>query len=113
MIKSSALSSNVDKRLQTFDKVATFPQGTNLFKLCENEMLSVRKAKETFEILSKECENELYVIYNIYLHYMRTKCAREIKKYVNFGAKKKCNAQMINLEDYFNENKTEHNRTWP
>ena len=66
--------------MQTSDKIATFPQGTNLFKLCENKMLNVRKSKETFKILSKECENELYVICNIYLHHMRTKCAREMKK---------------------------------
>ena len=35
-----ALSSNDDKRIQTFDKVTTFPYGTNVFKVCENEMLS-------------------------------------------------------------------------
>ena len=34
-----ALSSNNDKRIQTFDKVATYPYGTNVFKVCENEML--------------------------------------------------------------------------
>ena len=51
-------------------------------------MLSVRKAKETFKILSKEFETELYVICNIFLNYMKTKCAMEIKKYVKFGAKK-------------------------
>ena len=42
-VNKTALSSNDDKRLQTFDKVATFPHGTNLFKLCENEMLSVKR----------------------------------------------------------------------
>ena len=35
-----ALSSNEDKRLQTFDKVTTYPYGTNAFKVCESEMLS-------------------------------------------------------------------------
>ena len=55
-------------------------------------MLNVRKAKETLKILSKECKNELYVIFNIFLNYMKTKCAREMKKYVKFGAKKKCKA---------------------
>ena len=35
-----ALSSNDDKRIQTFDKVTTFPYGTNVFKVCKNEMLS-------------------------------------------------------------------------
>ena len=32
------LSSNDDKRIQTFDKVTTFPYGTNVFKVCESEM---------------------------------------------------------------------------
>ena len=38
-----ALSSYDDKRLQTFDKVTTFPYGTIAFKLCESEMLSKNK----------------------------------------------------------------------
>ena len=38
-VNEIALSSNDDKRIQTFDKVAMFPYGTNVFKVCENEML--------------------------------------------------------------------------
>ena len=34
-----ALSSNDDKRIQIYDKVTTFPYGTNVFKVCESEML--------------------------------------------------------------------------
>ena len=34
------LNSNNDKRLQTFDRVTTYPYGTNAFKVCESEMLS-------------------------------------------------------------------------
>ena len=34
-----ALNSN-DKRLQTFDRVTTYPYGTNASKVCESEMLS-------------------------------------------------------------------------
>ena len=82
-----ALSSNDNKRVQTFDRVTTFPHRTSDFKVCEDEMLNVRKAKETLKILSKECKNELYVIFNIFLNYMKTKCAREMKKYVT---RKKC-----------------------
>ena len=52
-------------------------------------MLYVCKAKETLKIQSKECENEFYVICNMFLNCMKTKCAREMKKYVKFGAKKK------------------------
>ena len=41
-----ALSSNDDKRIQTFDKITTFPYGTNIFKICENEMLLKNKFNE-------------------------------------------------------------------
>ena len=42
-VNKIALSSNDDKRTQTYDKVTTFPYGTNIFKVCENEMLSKNK----------------------------------------------------------------------
>ena len=38
-----ALSSNDNKRLQIFDKVTTYPYGTNAIKVCESEMLSKLK----------------------------------------------------------------------
>ena len=42
-INKIALNSSDDKRLQTFDKITTYPLGTNVFKLCESEMLSKLK----------------------------------------------------------------------
>ena len=39
-INKIALSSNGNKSLQTFDKITTYPYGTNTFKVCESEMLS-------------------------------------------------------------------------
>ena len=42
-VNKITLSSNDDKRLQTFDRVTTYPHGTNVFKVCENEMLSKYK----------------------------------------------------------------------
>ena len=42
-VNKIALSSNDDKRIQTFDKVTTFPYGTNVFKVCESEMLLKNK----------------------------------------------------------------------
>ena len=42
-INKITLSSNDDKRLQTFDKITTYPYGTNAFKVCESEMLSKYK----------------------------------------------------------------------
>ena len=34
------LSSNEDKRLQTFDIITTYPYGTNAFKVRKSEMVS-------------------------------------------------------------------------
>ena len=39
-VNKIALSSHDDKRIQTFDKVTTFPYGANVFKVCESETLS-------------------------------------------------------------------------
>ena len=39
-VNKIALNSNDDKRLQTFDRVATYPYGIDAFKVCEREMLS-------------------------------------------------------------------------
>ena len=39
-VNKIALNGNNDKRLQTFDRVTTYPYGTNAFKARENEMLS-------------------------------------------------------------------------
>ena len=41
-INKIELSSNDDKRLQTFDKIITYPYGTNAFKVCESEVMTVR-----------------------------------------------------------------------
>ena len=41
-INKIALSSNDDKRLQTFDRVTTYPYGTPAVKVCESEMMVVR-----------------------------------------------------------------------
>ena len=42
-INKIALSSNDDKRLQTFDRITSHPYGTNAFNVCGNEMLSKYK----------------------------------------------------------------------
>ena len=41
-VNKIALSSNDDKRLQTFNRVTTYPYGTNVFKVCESEMMTVK-----------------------------------------------------------------------
>ena len=41
-INKIALSSNDNKRLQTFDRVTTYPYGASAVKVCESEMMVVR-----------------------------------------------------------------------
>ena len=43
-INKIALSSNDDKRRQTFDGITTYPISTNAYKVCVSEMLARRKA---------------------------------------------------------------------
>ena len=40
-VNKIALSSKDDKRLQTLDGVTTYPHGTNVFKVCESEIMIV------------------------------------------------------------------------
>ena len=42
-VNKIALSSNDDKRLQTHDKITTYPYGTNVFKVSESEMLNNKR----------------------------------------------------------------------
>ena len=39
------ISNNDDKIIQTFDRITTYPHGTNAFKVCESEMLEVKITK--------------------------------------------------------------------
>ena len=41
-VNKIALSSNDDKRLQTFNKITTYPYGANAIKVCESEMMIIR-----------------------------------------------------------------------
>ena len=41
-VNKIALSSNDDKRLQTHDKITTYPYGANAFKECESKVLVVK-----------------------------------------------------------------------
>ena len=42
-INKIAFSSNDDKRLQTSDRIKTYPYGTDAFKVCESEMLKCKR----------------------------------------------------------------------
>ena len=41
-VNKFALSNNDDERIQTFDRIETYPDGTNNFKVCECEMLIIK-----------------------------------------------------------------------
>ena len=38
-VNKTPLTTNDDNRLQTFDRIRTYPHGTNASKICESEML--------------------------------------------------------------------------
>ena len=45
-VNKIALNSNDDKRLQAHDRITTYPYRTNAFKVCESEMMAVKKYAE-------------------------------------------------------------------
>ena len=49
-IKLLIISSDGDKRLQTFDKITTYPHGTNVFTVCKSDILLVMKYKDFVSI---------------------------------------------------------------
>ena len=49
-VNKIALRCDDDKRIQTFDKVTTYPYRTNDFKVCENEIKNVYNAKDKMKI---------------------------------------------------------------
>ena len=85
-VNKIVLSSTDDKRLQTLDRVTTYPYATNATIMCESEMLKVFEAKAKLKKLSKVCERETYVKEKerceMFLKHVKTKCESEIQKYV-------------------------------
>ena len=63
-VNEIALSSNDDKRIQTYDKITTYPYGTNIFKICENEMLLKNKFDDRLNNEAQIPKNELHVLRN-------------------------------------------------
>ena len=39
-VNKTALNSNYDKKLQTYDRIKTYPYATDVLKVCESEMLN-------------------------------------------------------------------------
>ena len=90
-INKIPLSSNDDKRLQTFNRVTKYPYRTNAIKVCESEILRVFEANMKLKMLSTKCESEAYVKEKeeceMFLKHVKTKCESEMRKYVKL---KKC-----------------------
>ena len=49
-IKLLIIISDGDKRLQTFDKITTYPHRTNVFTVCKSDILLVMKYKDFVSI---------------------------------------------------------------
>ena len=49
-VNEIALSSNNDKRLQTYDRITTYPYGMNAFNVCESQMLLSEKITNNIHI---------------------------------------------------------------
>ena len=58
-VNKIVLSSNGDKRMQTFDRITTYPYGTNACKVCEIEMLSGKRFI-LWKIIIKWCYTNKY-----------------------------------------------------
>ena len=58
-INKTALSSNNDKRLQTFDRIKSYPCGTNAEKVCKAELLQhINKKMISFDAYTNENKTE-------------------------------------------------------
>ena len=84
-VNKIVLSSNDDKRLQTFDKITTYPHGTNIFKVCEKEMLMVMKYK--------------YFVFNDKNHIKKTNRIFKtiVKKCILNRSRRYCNGKMFSV----------------
>ena len=58
-VNKIVLSANDDKRLKTYDTIATYPYGTNAFKVCESEMLNSKRCI-LWKIIIKRCYTNKY-----------------------------------------------------
>ena len=53
-INKIAISSNDDKRIQTYDKITTYPYGTSVFRICEVEIKALLKKRKKWIIIISE-----------------------------------------------------------
>ena len=63
-VNKISLSSNDDKRIQTHDKITTYSYETNIFKICENEMLLKNKFNDRLINEAQMPKNNSWIIRN-------------------------------------------------
>ena len=89
-VNNIALSSNDDKRLQISDRVTTYPNGINIFKACESEMLKVCEAKvilKMLNIVKAKCRWKKREIWNVFKICKSKMWKRNAKVYENENLK--------------------------
>ena len=60
-VNKIALSSNDDKRLQTYDRITTYLYGKNAFKVCEGENLLSEKNNQQYLRMKKYSDKNIYI----------------------------------------------------
>ena len=63
-VNKISLNSNDEKRIQTYDKITTYPYETNTFKICENEMLLKNKFNDRLIKEAQIPKNKSWTIRN-------------------------------------------------
>ena len=63
-VNKISLSSNDDKRTQAYDKITKYPYGTNMFKICENEILLKIKFNDRLNNEAQIPKNKSWIIRN-------------------------------------------------
>ena len=118
-VNKIALSSNDDKRIQTFDKVTTYPYGTNVFAVCKNEMLlknkvmsdQVKHRLETDDYLSAVMDHSKNLRRNIVIYNDKLKSINSKLSYVymyTFHMTVNAKKDLESLKTEINEFKSDH-----
>ena len=99
-VNKIALSSNDDKRLQTFDRITTYPYGTNAFKVCESEMMKsyYNHNKDLKVYIEQVCNDMIKYKWSI-LMIMRMKIKLSIIRILIIGGSRSGNALLTLIEN--------------
>ena len=99
-VNKVALSSNDDKRLQTFDRITTYPYGTNAFKVCESEMMkSYYNHNKDLKVYTGQVCNDMIKYKWSILMIMRMKIKLSIIRILIIGGSGSGNALLTLIEN--------------